>query len=41
VTFDYEPPFRWTGTLHSVRIDVPPPAAPDVAAQLREALRAD
>lgn len=41
VTDDYDPPFTWTGVLHSIRIDVPGRANPDLASLLELALRGE
>ena len=41
VTEDYEPPFRWSGVLHSLVIDVPTAKTPDVSAEIRATLKAE
>lgn len=41
VVDDYEPPFPWSGRLHSLAIEVPPLARPDPREELRSALAAE
>lgn len=37
----YEPPARWTGTVHAVRVDTPGAPPPDPSGEIREALHSE
>lgn len=41
VTDDYSPPFPWTGTLHSVTVEVPSSDRRDIAAEIRATLSSE
>jgi arylsulfatase A-like enzyme len=38
VSLSYKPPFRWTGTINSVRVETPGTPPPDAKAEIRSAL---